>query len=63
MVPKGSERGLEEWEIGGRIETIQTAAFKIGQNTEKDPKDLNRLAIDSDFSERPLANVGVKILQ
>ena len=26
-VPKGLERGLEEWEIRGRIETIQTTAL------------------------------------
>ena len=42
-VPKGLERGLEELEIRGRIETIQTT--KIGQNTEKSPGDQRRLAV------------------
>ena len=42
-IPKSLERGLEELKIGGRIETIQT--IKIGQNTEKSPGDLRRLAV------------------
>ena len=41
-VAKGLERGMEELEIGERIETIQT---KIGQNTEKSPGYLIRLAV------------------
>ena len=36
--------GLEELEIGKGIETIQTTPlFKIGQNTEKSPRDMRRL--------------------
>ena len=34
---------LEELEISARIEKIQT--IKIGQNTEKGPGDLRRLAV------------------
>ena len=36
--PKSLGRGLEELEIGGRAET------EVGQNTEKTPGDLRRLA-------------------
>ena len=39
------EAGLEESEMGGRIETIQITALQIGQNTEKSPGDLRRLAV------------------
>ena len=42
-VNKGWERGLEEVEIRGRIETIQTT--EDGQNTEKCPGDQRRLAV------------------
>ena len=38
---KHLERGLEELEIGRRIET----SLKIGQNNENSPGDLRRLAI------------------
>ena len=41
-VRKGLERRLEELEIK---ETRPSSIVKIGQNTEKSPGDLNRLAI------------------
>ena len=45
-IPKSLERRLGEMEIGGRAMTIQAIAFfYIGQNTEKSPGDLTRLAI------------------
>ena len=45
-IPKGLVRGLEGLEIGGRTETIQdNSIVKIGQNTEKSPRDLIRLAV------------------
>ena len=45
-IPKGLVRELEEMEIGGRAKTIQTTALlKIGQNIEKSPGDLRRLAV------------------
>ena len=45
-VTKRPVLGLEDVEIRGRVETIQTTAFiKIGQNTEKSPGDLRRLAV------------------
>ena len=38
--------GLEDLEIGGWVETIQKIALlKDGQNTEKSPGDLRRLAV------------------
>ena len=45
-VTKGLLKGLEDLEVGGRVETIQTTAlFENGQNTEKSPGDLRRLAV------------------
>ena len=41
-VSKGLEKGLEGLELGGRIET---SIIKIGQNTEKSPGYLRRLAV------------------
>ena len=40
---KDLEKGLEELEIGGRIQTINTTVFV--ENTEKSPGDLRRLAV------------------
>ena len=42
-ITKRLVKGLEELEISGRVETIQTA--EIGQNTEKSPGDLRRLDV------------------
>ena len=39
-VTKGLLKGLEDLEVGGRVETIQTKVlFENGQNTEKSPGD------------------------
>ena len=43
-VPKSLERGLEELEIGGRIDP-NYSIVEIGQNTEKCPVDLTRLVV------------------
>ena len=44
-VPKGLIRRLEDMGIRGRVETVQTTAIvEIGQNTEKSPGDLRRIA-------------------
>ena len=43
-VTEGLLRGLEDLEIKEREETIQTT--EIGQNTEKSPGDLKRLAVN-----------------
>ena len=46
-ITKGLLKGLEDLEVGGRVETIQTndGIIKNGQNTEKSPGDLRRLAV------------------
>ena len=43
---KGLIQRLEDLEISGQVETIQTPAFiQISQNTEESPGDLRRLAV------------------
>ena len=44
-VTKGLLKGLEDLEVGGQVETIQTTALLNGQNPEKSPGDLRRLAV------------------
>ena len=41
-VTKGLLKGLEDLEVGGRVETIKTTTLL---NTEKSPGDLRRLAV------------------
>ena len=44
-VTKGLLKGLEDLEVKGRVETIQTKALLgTAKNTEKSPGDLRRLA-------------------
>ena len=52
-VTKGLLKGEEDLEFGGLVETIQTTALlKNGQNTEKSPGNLRRLAV----SQTPVKN-------
>ena len=45
-VTKGLLKGLEDLEVGGRVDTIQTTAFvENGQNTTKSTGDMRRLAV------------------
>ena len=45
-VTKGLLKGLEDLEVGGRVETIQNDSItENGQNTKKSPGDLRRLAV------------------
>ena len=46
-VTKGLVPGLEDLEITGRMETVQTTALlrSASQNIEKSPRDLRRLAV------------------
>ena len=47
-VTKGLIKGLEDLEVGGRVETTEWRNYFIienGQNTEKSPEDLRRLAV------------------
>ena len=43
-VNKGLLKGLEDLEVGGRVETIY-CIIENSQNTEKSPGDLRRLAV------------------
>ena len=46
MIPKSLERRLEELEIGGRIETIETTTLlKLTSILRRVPKDLRRIAV------------------
>ena len=42
---KGLVQGLEDLEIRGRVETIQTTTIGIGHITEKNPGDLRDLLL------------------
>ena len=45
-VTKGLLKGLKDLEVGGQVETIQNhSIIENGQNTEKNPGDLRRLAV------------------
>ena len=45
-VTKGLLKGLEDLEVGGRVETVQNYyIIENGQNTEKSPGDLRRFAV------------------
>ena len=44
IVTKGLLKGLEDLEVVGRVETIY-CIIENGQNTEKSPGDLRRLAV------------------
>ena len=43
-VTKGLLKGLEDLEVGGRVETNKSI-IENGQNTEKSPGDRRRLAV------------------
>ena len=43
-VTKGLLKGLENLEVAGRVETIQSSIDENSQNTEKSSGDLRRLA-------------------
>ena len=43
-VIKGLVQGLEDWEIRG-LEQPNFSIVEIGQNTEKSPRDMRRLAV------------------
>ena len=45
-ITKGLLKGLEDLEVGGRVEIIQNYyIIENGQNTEKSPGDLRSLAV------------------
>ena len=58
-LPKGLIRGLEELEIGGQAEIIQTTALRLARILKR----VLETCCHSDSNERPSANAGVKNLQ
>ena len=45
-INKGLLKGLEDLDVGRRVETIQTTTYaENGQNPETSPGDLRRLAV------------------
>ncbi len=63
-ITKGLLKGLEDMEVGGRVETIQTTALlRRAKNPEKSSGDLRRLeetCCHSDSNEKPSANADLK---
>ena len=60
-ITKGLLKGLEDLEIGGRTETIQTdSTAKNGQNPETSPWRLEETCCHLNTSERPSADTDVK---
>ena len=59
-VSKGLVRRLEELEIRGQAETIQTTSLFNEPEYWEESWKLEETWCQSDFSERPSANAGVK---
>ena len=59
-VTKGLLKGLEDSEVGGRVDHPNYSIIENGQNTEKSPGNLRRTSSHSNSSERPSANADVK---
>ena len=58
-VSNGLERGLEEYEIGGLVET-NWSIHKIGQNTEKSSGDLRLLTVSQTTVENHQLTLALK---
>ena len=55
-ITKGLLKGLEDLEVGRRVETIQMTVFgENGQNPETSPGDLRRLAVTQNPVKKPSA--------
>ena len=55
-ITKGLKKGLEDLEVGGLVETIQTT--ENGQNPEMSPGDLRRLAV----TQTPVKNYHLTLM-
>ena len=62
-VTKGLLKGLEDVEVGGRVETIQTTAFLRTAKIKKESWRLEETWYHSNSCERPSANADVKNFQ
>ena len=60
-VTKGLLKGLEDLEIGRRVETIQTTALLRTAGIQTSPGDLRRLAVTQTPVKKPSGNTDVKI--
>ena len=61
MVPKGLEKRLEEWEISGRFETIQsTVKLRPARILRKGPWKAEETCCHLDSSESQPADAGKK---
>ena len=57
IITKGLLKGLEDLEVGGRVETIKmTALLRTARNPEMSPGDLRRLADTQTPVKKPSAN-------
>ena len=59
-VTNGLLKGLQDLEVGGRVETIQTIAFWKRPEYWKESRRLEETCCHSISSERPSANADVK---
>ena len=59
-VTKGFVKGLEDLEIGGGVETVQTTAFLKSAKHQEESWTLVETCYHSDSRERPSANFDVK---
>ena len=59
-ITKGLLKGLEDLEVGGRIETIQTTALLRTARILRESWRLEETCYHSDSSEKPSANADVK---
>ena len=59
-ITKGLLKGLEDLEVGGRVETIQTTALLRTARILSESWRLEETRFHSNSSEKPLANGDVK---
>ena len=62
-VTKRLIQGLDDLEIRGQVDTIQTTALFRLARTLKESRKLEETCFHSDSSDKPSANAGVKISQ
>ena len=59
-ITKGLLKGLEDLEVGGRVETIQTTALLKTARILRRVLEIEETCCHSDSSEKPSANTDVK---
>ena len=59
-VTKGLLKGLEDLEVGGRVETIQTTALLRTARIQRRVLEIEETCCHSNSSEKPSANTDVK---